>query len=273
MTQLRYSTLSHNVPFTLPQLPSLSFPPSLVLPSTFLISPDLSRPPQPPYPLLVATISVIHAGYSTNLAGSDPRAAAQRRDPTSLDFNIISISNFRTVDGELQVKGTSRNGPESWHQMFVPPFALLLPSEADPFFSSRIEPDLQSLLYGRFFSKPTLAEVDRLLFVLSTAQHTPPAVAMRLYYLKSTSTNLNSAGSDAFIRMQRKWDEAVDRFFAGHLRSVHSDTGYVPIRRSPRFSSPSPHNNTSGRGLCGRCGDSCSVVRPFPLSLSSLSKS
>ncbi|GAA5866001.1 hypothetical protein JCM1840_003370 [Sporobolomyces johnsonii] len=162
----------------------------------------------------------LHTSLSIQSPSLDPRREAIiRRAPTSNSCTILEIEDINVKAGELEVTATTLNGMNAAHN------------------ATRVDPALQAMLYGAFFSKATPSAIPHFLDVVRDCHNAPPLVVLGAYYLSFTSSHLATSGSARLTRLQHEWDNFIDIAFDGHLHNEHFDTGYTPIRRSARLQS------------------------------------
>ncbi|BGP38378.1 hypothetical protein JCM10449v2_002310 [Rhodotorula kratochvilovae] len=175
-----------------------------------------------------AITTSLHSVLTISSPSLDPRpSAVLRRAATSNSTTILEIQGLGLKDGELEVLATSLNGMTTYQN------------------ATRIDPSLQSLLFSNFFSGVAPTEIPRLLDTVRECSNAPPLVVLGAYYLNFTATHLATSGSSRLTRLQNEWDTFVDNAFDGQLANPNFDTGFTPIRRSPRLSAPSGSSVTA----------------------------
>ncbi|GAA5907911.1 hypothetical protein JCM5296_006130 [Sporobolomyces johnsonii] len=166
-------------------------------------------------------MSIIQTGFSTYIEGADPRARAVNQiGPRSRNTVFVAITRVEVRDGEFTVWAQDMNNLVAPHN------------------GTRVDPDLAPRLYGGFFSTVKFSEVDRILNIVTEALNPPPLAILGSFYLKFTASHLAGTGSAALTRQQQEWDSLVYAAFDGHLRNNEFNTGFVPIRHSPRAHFP-----------------------------------
>ncbi|GAA5880151.1 hypothetical protein JCM1840_007631 [Sporobolomyces johnsonii] len=139
------------------------------------------------------------------------------RVPKSESCTILKIEDINVKAGELEVTATTLNGINAVHN------------------TTRIDPALQAMLYGVFFSKATPSAIPHFLDVVRDCHNALPLVVLGTYYLSFTSLHLATSGSARLTHLQHEWDNFIDVAIDGHLHNESFDTGYTTIRRSARL--------------------------------------